>query len=93
MTNDVLLYFLGLVVVLFIIVFVIMFIGFRRTRNVKGVTSSESPEPTIKAQQGPIGRRLGGNQALNEGKDPRGDDIGGNFSNVSGKGDNSTTER
>lgn len=76
--GTALIWFFGLIIVLFIIVVVIAIIGFTRTkRPVSGVGHGG---PVIDERQQPIAERLGEDRPKEFGDDPRGEDVGGNFS-------------
>jgi len=81
--------FLGLVVVVCVIVLVIIIVGAFRSRSYKGEANKTTPEPGIDTQDDTIKNRLSTPALHEKGLDPRGDDIGGNFSNVSNRGDTS----
>jgi hypothetical protein len=85
--------FLGLVIVAFIVVFVVQGTGLLRTRAYKGKADSTDPEPGINTGGGTVENRLGTPDLNNRDLDPRGDDIGGNFSGTSNRGDTSGENR
>lgn len=81
--ESALLWFFGLLVVLLIIVLVFIIMGFMRTRRPVGGSAHGGPK--IDEQQQSVAERLGESNPKQYGADPRGDDIGGNFStSVSG---------
>jgi hypothetical protein len=81
--------FLGIVIVAFIAVFVIQGTGLLRTRAYKGKANRTDPEPGINTSGRTVEDRLGTPDLHNKGLDPRGDDIGGNFSGTSNRTDTS----
>ncbi|MBV9710364.1 MAG: hypothetical protein JO011_05520 [Ktedonobacteraceae bacterium] len=91
--TTVLQLFLGLVVVIFVIGLIIISVSAFRSRSYKGEASKTAPEPSIDTQGSTIKDRLGTPDLHENGLDPRGDDIGGNFSGVSNRGDASGEDR
>jgi hypothetical protein len=81
--------FLGIVIVAFIAVFVIQGTGLLRTRAYKEKANRTDPEPGINTSGRIVEDRLGTPDLHNRGLDPRGDDIGGNFSGTSNRADTS----
>ncbi len=81
--------FLGIVLLAFIIVFVAQATGLFRTRAYKGKANRTDPEPGINTGGRTVEDRLGTPDLNKRGLDPRGDDIGGNFSGTSNRGDTS----
>ncbi|MDQ2885021.1 MAG: hypothetical protein M3Y39_02950 [Chloroflexota bacterium] len=79
--------FLGIVLLAFIIVFVAQATGLFRTRAYKGKANKSTPEPGIDTRGGIVEDRLGTPDLHKKGFDPRGDDVGGNFSGTSNRGD------
>ena len=85
--------FLALIVVVFLVALVIIAVGAFRSRSYKGEASKTTPEPSIDTQGNTIKDRLGTPDLHEKGLEPRGDDIGGNFSGVSNRGDASGENR
>ncbi len=81
--------FLGLIVVVFVIVLIIIAVGAFRSRSYKGEASETTPEPRIDTQGDTIKNRLATPDLDEKGLEPRGDDVGGNFSSISNRGDTS----
>ena len=84
--------FLGLIVVVFVVALIIIAVGAFRSRSYKGQASKTTPEPGIDAQGNAI-ERLGTSDLDKKGLEPRGDDVGGNFSGISNRGDTSGENR
>jgi hypothetical protein len=91
--NTALMIFLILLIAAFVIVFVIMGVGYFRTRSYKGKASTSTPEPAIKTSRENMENRLASPELHKKGLDPRGDDIGGNFSGISNRKDTSGENR
>jgi hypothetical protein len=85
--------FLALIVVIAVIVLVLIGVGVFRTRSYKGEADRTTPEPGIDTQGDTIKDRLGTPDLHEKGLEPRGDDVGGNFSGVSNRGDTSDQNR
>ena len=85
--------FLALIVVIVVIVLIMIGVGAVRTRSYKGEAAKTTPEPSIDTQGDTIKERLGTPDLDEKGLEPRGDDIGGNFSGVSNRGDTSNQDR
>jgi hypothetical protein len=81
--------FLALIIVIAVIVLLLIGVGAFRTRSYKGESNKTSPEPSIDTQGNTIKDRLGTPDLHEKGLEPRGDDVGGNFSSVSNRGDTS----
>lgn len=94
MATNVLIYWLLFLFVLFVIVFAIMFVGYRRVRSARPVSDRNVLKPTMDARKGPIAERLGDyeRERSSQGYDPRGDDVGGNFPGVP-RGKNTVDDR
>ena len=85
--------FLGLIVVVFVIGLIIIGVGAFRSRSYKGEASKTTPEPSIDTQGNTIKDRLGTPDLHEKGLEPRGDDVGGNFSGTSNRSDTSGEDR
>jgi hypothetical protein len=85
--------FLALIVVIFVVVLIVIGVGTFRTRSYKGQSNEASPEPSIDTQGSTVKDRLGTPDLDEKGLEPRGDDVGGNFSGVSNRGDTSGQKR
>jgi uncharacterized membrane protein len=85
--------FLALIVVIFVVVLIVIAVGTFRTRSYKGESNKTSPEPSIDTQGNAIKDRLGTPDLHEKGLEPRGDDVGGNFSGISDRGDTSGQKR
>jgi hypothetical protein len=85
--------FLGLVVIICVVVLIIIAVGAFRSRSYKGEASKTTPEPSIDTQGDVIKDRLGTPDLHEKGLEPRGDDVGGNFSSVSHREDTSGENR
>jgi hypothetical protein len=85
--------FLALIVLVFVVVLIVIAVGTFRTRSYKGQANKTSPEPSIDTQGNTIKDRLNSPDLDKKGLEPRGDDVGGNFSGVSNRGDTSGQNR
>lgn len=78
--ENALLWFFVLIIVVFAIALVVILVGLARARRRVGGLGHGSPG--IAESQQPVAKRLGEERPGQLGEDPRGDDIGGNFSTI-----------
>jgi hypothetical protein len=84
--ENALVLFFALIIVIFVIALVITLVGLvRARRRLDGVRHGE---PGIEEGKQPIAERLGEQYPGQFGADPRGEDVGGNFSTVSPEEEN-----
>jgi uncharacterized membrane protein len=85
--------FLALIIVIFVVVMIVIIVGIFRTRSYKEKSNKTSPEPGIDTRGDIVKNRLGTPDLDEKGLEPRGDDVGGNFSGISNRGDTSDPNR
>src|SRR5947209_4244080 len=78
--ETALMWFLGLVIVVLAIAVIVILIGFARSKRRAGGSAPHGAG--IREEQQPVAERLGEQRPDQYGEDPRGDDIGGNFSTI-----------
>jgi hypothetical protein len=89
--ESALVWFFVLLIVILVVVLAILIVGFIRTRSPVDGASHGAPE--INEYDQPVAERLGESQPKQFGTDPRGDDVGGNFSSVPPETDNNSNAR
>lgn len=83
--ETALMWFLGLVIVVLAIAVIVFLIGLARAK--RRVGGSAPNDAGIHEEQQPVAQRLGEQNPRQYGADPRGDDIGGNFSTIPDEAD------
>lgn len=78
--ENALVLFFALIIVIFVIALVIALVGLAQAR--RRLDGDRHGEPGIEEGKQPVAERLGEQQPGQFGADPRGEDIGGNFSTV-----------
>ena len=81
--------FLGLIVVIFLVGLIVIAVGTFRSRSYKGEANKTTPEPGIDTKGNTINFLVVTRDLHAKGLEPRGDDVGGNFSGISNRGDTS----
>ena len=92
MSPNILLIFFGVIAVLFVIVLVIMYIGFMRSGGGSRRVAGGQDALKVEADREPVAHELGQYPARKV-DDRRGEDVGGNFSRVSRGSDTSSETR
>jgi hypothetical protein len=88
--ENALVLFFALIIVIFVIALVIALVGLVRARRRLGEAGHGNPG--IEEGKQPVAERLGEQQPGRFGTDPRGEDIGGNFSTVPPEEENKRQE-
>ena len=78
--ENALVLFFALIIVIFVIALVIALVGVARAR--RRLDETGHGEPGIEEGKQPVAERLGEQRPGQFGTDPRGEDIGGNFSTI-----------
>ncbi len=84
-TQNLLIAWFGLIAVLFVIVLAMLLIFLTRARSRRKPAIDNVP--AIDARQDQVAQRLGEQSPGQNGSDPRGPDVGGNFSNIAPRKD------